>query len=70
MADPSKPTGVRDEILVVGWDAAVAIAAQGKATAWTSQGRIHVYIGDGGPWEEHLRPLSDLDVEYSGLQHP
>jgi hypothetical protein len=63
MADPERPTGVRDDVVMVGWDEAVAIAAQGKASAWTTQGRIHVYAGDGGPWEAYLRPRSDWRLD-------
>lgn len=62
MADPSKPNGVRDEVLFVGWDAAAAIAARGKAAAWTRQGRIHVIIGKGGPWESYVQPYASLTM--------
>jgi hypothetical protein len=63
MADPTKLTGVRDEILLVGWDEAVSITAQGKATAWKAQGRIHVYVGDGGPWDAFVRGRSDWKID-------
>jgi hypothetical protein len=62
MADPEKPNGVRDEVVFIGWDEAAAIAARGKATAWTRQGRIHVYAGKGGPWEPYVQPHSNLNM--------
>jgi hypothetical protein len=62
MADPETPSGIRDELIFVGWDEATALAAQGKGTAWKMQGRIHVYAGDGGPWETWIRHRSDLKL--------
>jgi hypothetical protein len=62
MEDPNSTTGVRDEVVFVGWEEAVVIAEQGKGAAWKEKGRVHIYAGKGGPWDAWIRPLSGLKL--------